>query len=317
MLRRHTRLADRSAFTLVELLVVIAIIAILVSLTAAAVMKAMLKINEVQTRTDIGEMDQAMASFMTDYNLQYPPPSILNICENGSQYFSNGQVQPQYASTVAFLQLWFGKTFNVAGTYDWNGDGNTNQTYVLQGQQCLVFYLGGIPSYSSGAIGMTGFYPNVGYKPPNLTGPATPATAGTTRKGPYFNFIPSRLVASPCMSSTPVGVTFPVYIDAWGAKPTPQPYVFFSSQGKMNGYNNNPNNTPPNDCSLVDSAGPYYDVTANNTPNFAFPNRYQIISAGQDGQFGGGQWNSAAGATGAGKDDQANFSAGLLGSGQH
>src|SRR5579884_1671000 len=71
----------RSAFTLVELLIVIAIIALLVSLSAAAVMRVMGFIPEVETRTEISQLDAALASFMADYNLDVPPPSVLVLRE--------------------------------------------------------------------------------------------------------------------------------------------------------------------------------------------------------------------------------------------
>jgi prepilin-type N-terminal cleavage/methylation domain-containing protein len=301
MIRIRSHKETRSAFTLIELLVVIAIIAILVSLTGAAVMKVMLKIPQVQTSTEIGEMGTAMGSFMATYNLQNPPPSTLHLCENGTQYYnSNGQVQPQYQSTVKFLQKWFGRSFNVHGTYDWNGNGNPNETYTLTGQQCLVFYLGGIPTYSPSGIGMTGFAMNV-------ANPAVTAAPGTNRNGPYFNFKSSNLV---------LAGSFPVYMDPWHAKPTPQAYAFFSSQGKVNGYS-------AGDCAGV--AFPYYELTAAGLPNYANNNSFQIISAGQNGIFGGTRshtaygvaWNPSSGATGAGADDQSNFSSTILGAGQH
>jgi prepilin-type N-terminal cleavage/methylation domain-containing protein len=311
MIRRRSRKGQRSAFTLVELLVVIAIIAVLVSLTAAAVMRVLGKIPEVQTRTDIGMMDQAMASFMADYGLQNPPPSMLLLSEDGSQYpklMSNTATAALATQTVKFLQEWFGKSFNVYGKYDWNGNSTIDQPYTLYGQQCLVFYLGGIPTYTaSGTIGMTGFSPNVAVSTANPMGPATPAVSGTQRKGPYFPFVTSRLVAT---------APFPTYLDAWQAKPTPNVYAFFSSRGKMNGYN-------PLDCAKL--AFPYYEPLPSGQPSYTNNNRYQILSAGQDGIFGGQTnataygfpWNPASGATGHGADDQSNFSASLLGAGQH
>ena len=57
---------------------------------------------------------------------------------------------------------------------------------------------------------------------------------------------------------------------------------------------------------------------------FSNSNTYQIISGGKDGMYGYNPnfpppcnlWSPAAGAVGTGADDQANFSGGLLGSGQ-
>ncbi len=297
MSRFQSRRQIRSAFTLIELLVVIAIIAILVSLTAAAVMKVLGNIPKVQTSTEIGEMDQAMASFMAAYGLQSPPPSMLSIHENGAY---NPTANPLDAVTVKFFQRCFGKTFNVFGPHDWNGDSNTNESYILSGQQCLVFYLGGIPTYTTnGTIGMTGFAMNNAH-------PAAP-TPGSTRNGPFFNFKSSKLV---------LVNNFPVYMDPWNAKPKQSAYAFFSSQGKVNGYN-------AMDCGGV--AYPYYQLTTSGLPDYANNNRYQIISAGLNGIFGGTTnhtaygvaWNPAGGATGAGADDQSNFSSSILGAGQH
>jgi prepilin-type N-terminal cleavage/methylation domain-containing protein len=314
MIRNHSRRENRSAFTLIELLVVIAIIAILVSLTAAAVMKVMLKIPQVQTSTEIGEMDTAMGSFMATYNLQSPPPSALYLREDGMYNVANA---PD-AATVKFLQRWLGRSFNIHGKYDWNGNLAIDAPYVLSGQQCLVFFLGGIPTYStSGTIGMTGFAPNV-------ANPAAAAVPGSNRNGPYFNFKSSNLV---------LAGSFPVYLDPWHAKGSSQAYAYFSSQGKVNGYS-------ATDCAgpaaPLGPAFPYYEPLASGQPNYANNNRYQIISAGQDGIFGylkppptpfyGVAWNPVGGSPGngpnaqgqlAGNDDQSNFSSTLLVAGQH
>src|SRR5262249_10952760 len=50
----------------------------------------------------------------------------------------------------------------VNGWYDFNGDGvnqGNNNTYVLHGHECLVFFLGGVPNYDPGSqkYGLLGF----------------------------------------------------------------------------------------------------------------------------------------------------------------
>ena len=87
-------------------------------------------------------------------------------------------------------------------------------------------------------------------------------------QGPYFNFVTTRLVLSG---------SFPVYLDPWQKKGSPQSYAFFSSQGNVNGYS-------PTDCNSI--AFPYYEQTLTGI-NYTYNNRYQIISAGKDGVFGG------------------------------
>jgi prepilin-type N-terminal cleavage/methylation domain-containing protein len=358
MIRRHAQRVQSGAFTLVELLVVIAIIAILVGLTAAGVMRVLNKIPEIKTRHEIAQMDQGIQSFMSDYGLQYPPPSFLYLSEDGTHYqtmMSSGTATQQLAAkqTVAFLQQWLGKNFNISGKYDWNGNGKIDPPYILEGEQCLVFYLGGIPAYApTGNIAMTGFSPNISH-------PDQPATPGSTRKGPYVNFQTIRLTMTLYPGTNRqtkpfVNWFFPVYLDAWLAKSGPdygpdpylkdpqnqplhhqywgpQPYAYFSSSGKMNGYNLT-TSTPTDvkqgfvqgDCTTVLANG-YYQLMTTMLPNYNNSNSYQILSAGQDGVFwfdknvtfpGGVPWNPAAIAEGAGKDDMANFSSSFLGNGQ-
>ncbi|HEY7309086.1 MAG TPA: prepilin-type N-terminal cleavage/methylation domain-containing protein [Gemmataceae bacterium] len=284
----RSRGVRRAAFTLIELLVVIAIIAILVSLSAAGVMRVLIKIPEIQTRTDMSEMDSALGSFMADYQLSDPPPSVLVLREDMSY--------PAGDPSGDFLRRAFGR--NLTPPIDWNGDGTLNGPWVLEGEQCLVFYLGGIQSMASGTPQCLGF----------STNSMNPAMAGGSRRGPYMQFQGSRLVQGPS--------GFFVYLDAWKSKTSPlfstlggSPYAYFSSSGQNNtGYLTN----GMKDCQSI-GALPYRD--AGN--NFAFSNKYQIISAGQNGQFGAGLWTPSAGAPdAAGRDDQANFSSRILGTGQ-
>ncbi len=340
MIRNQMRSDKRSAFTLVEMIVVVLIIAILVSLIGSAAIRAMQKIPEVQTRTEIAEMDVALRAFMVDYNLTDPPPSLLLL--NEAAPLSVG------GPSAAFLTRAFGKNL---GPTDWNGNGTiepANITWVLQGHQCLVFYLGGIIPPTPPTYSPQGFSTN------NMN----PAFPGGKRKGPYFNFVTTRLVPPPATAAL-LAPTFPVYIDPWQAKsgafyaaPTTvmgmtlggTPYAYFSSNGINNGYSYA-------DCSglsFFDAllrnqiALPYYTAVSPTTPGlpiaYTNSNTYQIISAGKDGLFGfnlvppstvppppavlplvisnNNIWVPASGAAGSGADDQANFSGSLLGSGQ-
>jgi len=289
----------RAAFTLVELMVVVLIIAILVSLVSSAVFKAMEKIPETRTRTEIGEMETALRIMMMDFGLADPPPSFLILNEASPTTPS----PVDSGRSAAFLSKMFGKSL---GPTDWNGDGSTTGQWTLQGEQCLIFYLGGIPN--SAAV--------LGGSPPAPQGFSTskinPAQAGGKRKGPYFPFQTSRFY--PQQPGSPYGPPagwngFFVYIDPWETKTGPNyatmggsPYTFFSSQGINNAYS----------ATSSYSAAPYFTAPGQ----FTNPNTYQIISSGKNGVFGGGLWNPSSGATGAGVDDQSNFSAGLLGKGQ-
>jgi|SRR5579884_529842 len=280
------RRRSRNAFTLVELMVVLLIIAILVSLVSSAAMKALGKIPEVKTATEISQLAVALEAFKMDYGLSDPPSSVLILNE-----YNSLSTPGDNGRSAAFLQKVFGK--NLAPQQDWNGNGRIDGPpagWVLEGEQAIVFYLGGIPQQGA----PQGFSTN------NMN----PAALGGKRKGPYFPFDLARL--------KPAAGGFFVYVDPWQSKASPlyatfggTPYAYFSSGGINNAYS-------LTDCAGINAA-PYF-VTA--TKQFMNPSGYQLISAGKDGVFGTTGWVPAAGATGAGADDQANFSAGLLGSGQ-
>lgn len=293
MITRHSRGVKRSAFTLVELMIVVIIIAVLVSLVSAAIAKVMDKIPEVQTSTDIAQLGVALQAFMSDYKLTDPPPSTLVLYETN----------PLQGPSAGFLQKAFGK--NLGSFVDWNGDGQANGPWTLEGEQCLVFYVGGIG-------GTQGF----SYNPTN---PAAPG--GSKRHGPYFTFQTNRLVPlNPTINAT--ASPFPVYMDAWQVKNRPYglkpghpqgwPYAYFSS----NGYNNTGYTQGAlgalKDCQSI-GATPYFTTTGQ----YINPNTYQIISAGKDGQFGTGNMATASSERPGGYDDQSSFSSTILGAGQN
>src|SRR5579875_3766877 len=149
MCRTPQKTGSRSAFTLVEMVVVLLIIAILASLAWSVTVNAIGKVTEAQTRTEISELETALRAFMADYGLSDPPPSLLILNEAtplAPDPRDNGR-------SAAFLTKVFGKNL---GPTDWNGDGQLDGPWVLQGEHALVFYLGGIPS----AAGPQGFSTN-------------------------------------------------------------------------------------------------------------------------------------------------------------
>jgi hypothetical protein len=271
------------------------------------------KLKENQTRKEISEMEVALRAFMADYGLTEPPPSYLYLSE--ADPINKNKTNQTDGLTAAFLEKLFGHNL---GPTDWNGDGKISGGTFLQGNQCLVFYLGGIPN--SAAVSLAGAAPAPqGFSTNNMK-PSYGSMPGETmgkRKGPYFNFVTTRLYY-PQQQVFPPWDGFFTYIDPWMTKSgvlwgIGTPYAFYSSTGINNQY---PIYTDW-------GASPY--KTGNG--QYMNPNTYQIISAGKNGVFGRGLWIPSSGPVMPnivppvpdpdGLDDQANFSSTLLGSGQN
>jgi prepilin-type N-terminal cleavage/methylation domain-containing protein len=290
-IRTHSA-ARRPGFTLIELLVVIAIIAVLVSLTAAAVFRVMSSTPDVQAHAEIGQLSIAIGAAKTDLNgVQYLPSTII-LREDGA-YTSAAEL-----ASLAFLQRAFSKRIGVGTQIDWNGDNTITSgvAWQLDGGQCLVFWLGGIPD-NAAQTGMLGFGTN----------PANPGRLGNTAsKQPYFPFDPRRLVWPIAGSGVP---PFPYYNDPYTPGGPIHVYAYMAANPNS-GYN-----TSPSDCSI-------YPAYTNVSPYLVNPNGFQIISAGKDGVFGlgGATWSPStgygSGQTPGGSDDVSNFSQALLASPQ-
>jgi general secretion pathway protein G len=215
------RSRQRLGFTLIELLVVIIIIGLLVALLVPAIAAAVRAARNASVQAEINQLAQALADFkskMGDY-----PPSRIVINESGNigsiVGTTNGVVSGASAdipgtllvsrSLTAFRKFWPRVTFppsfivsQATGWYDFNGDGvyAGNQDYILQGNECLVFFLGGIPIPDTSTTpptikGMAGF----GKSPTNPFSnnfKTTPANAmySENRNPPFFEFNAGRLL---------------------------------------------------------------------------------------------------------------------------
>jgi prepilin-type N-terminal cleavage/methylation domain-containing protein len=298
----------RTAFTLIELLIVIAIIAILVGLLTAGVIKVMDKIAVTQTSNEITQLSQAVENFKAKYKV-YPPSRIL-LSNNPADYAAD-------PTSLAYLNAIWPRLVIGSPGFDWLGGAGLPGPVVLEGDQCLVFFLGGIPSFpTTGFPGCLGFASN----PTNPTlSPANPLAG--TRVGPFFDFQTQRLVDQPHPAS-PLPSPSGLFLSYWDNYQNTQfvggvkwfsVYAYFSSGKLKNAYKSDCPSlvalTPPGVLPVV----PYFQATGQ----FYNPSSVQIISAGRDGWFGpGGLWlaaNAPVNALPNGLDDQTNFYDSLMG----
>jgi prepilin-type N-terminal cleavage/methylation domain-containing protein len=309
------RRAPRGAFTLIELLIVILIIGIMMTLFIAAGFKAFDIADQVKTRNDISQMDNALTAFKTKYGVGYIPSRLI-LCETFTDY---SLTNPVDADSIAFIAKVWPRILATGGTdwaghtvanptffIDWNGDGvnatgTANARVELEGDQVLVFLCGGIPDNISGTPGCLGF----------STNPQNPAAAGGDRAGPFFDFKIDRLVKLPTVApptgAPPRSPLHYSYLDPYGT-----PYAFFSSYKASNGYNRYFNGTTAtslgdpsllfSDCNTL-GVWPYaqiYTAGTGGAPGagrFLKPTEYQIISAGKNRLFGTGTVLSFTGGT--------------------
>jgi hypothetical protein len=212
---------------------------------------------EPKNRNDIARLHEAVVNFQTKYGVDYIP-SRIRLLDSGKYDLSmNNDGQPTNQldrDSYLYLQrLWPRLQFPV----DWNNNEKKDDDVTLEGDQCLVFFLGGIQSSNEGKLECLGF----------STHGLNPAQEGRDRVAPIYDFKPSRLSAQ--------SNGYFVYLDAYGKAP----YAYFSSYKTRNGYNR----YGQSDCSSIPD-GPYHDGNGN----YYNPETFQIISAGADGKFGRG-----------------------------
>jgi len=314
--RQGSERLRRPGFTLIELLVVIAIIAILVSLTAAAVMKARLKGYEVQNRNYISQLTTSIQGFASKTGVDFIPSTI--VLRNDLTKYNLG-VQTDAASLAYLKRLWPRLGQSTGNVINWcpNDAGATsNSAYALQGDQCLVFFLGGIQGTNANGVNTC-----IGFST-NATNPML--TTGAFN-APYFDFPASQLFTVPSSNENLRSSFFYTFVDPYGS-----PYAYFSSRGGAGGVNN----AYAADCSLLPSTNgngtfvgfinmlPYQRVPATNQQtNFFNPQGFQIISAGYESAFDtNGVWDYKSGqpflaANMPGYNSMTNFSQFILGAG--
>lgn len=334
----------RSGFTLVELLVVMIVISIMVGLLLTAVTGAMRTAKNAAVASDINLLSTALAAFKEKHG-DYPPSRVV-LNENGFYDTSSSDARTTYMNatsgadityaalaqrSVSYLRkFWPRAQFSTTGAlfdgkgvfHDFNGD-NVMATgpIVLEGHECLVFFLGGIPAQMGTTGDLRWAVTGWGRNPTN---PFTSNRVDANRTTPTFEFAANRL------SDLDNSNGFPAYSDTLG---TDRPYAYFSAYGNglydpndMNWAAGEPDDAGSatdvrrlfrvgfpvravagsagagngNDAHIAISAAPnpYTSSEANppdQPPSWQKGQSFQIISAGADGLYGaGGQFLSDA-----------------------
>lgn len=254
---------------------------------------------------EVRHLSAAIKAFQAHWKVSHIP-SRIRLSKDFADYDlrEDGEGKPvnplDRDSADYLLSVW--PQLNTKKPIDWSGGLVGFRSVILQGDQCLVFFLGGIPQ-RAGSPGCLGF----------STDPTNPAAPTVDRLSPFYEFRSTHLVNFH-------GNGFSSYLDPWGV----QPIAYFSLYGHRNGYNRYFSVFANSDCARL-GVWPYAE-RLGESPLYLNPDSFQVLCAGKDGRFGRGSrlpagrlWTnqSAQLIDDEGQDDLGNFHSLLLGVPSH
>ena len=298
---------SRRGFTLIELLVVIGIIAILASLLTAAAQKVRLTAMITQASMEISELSNAHQNFLQSYNLANKGgyfPSKIRLREdcwynNPSNALTAADAALE-AQSYTWLGLWrplmsLGQGGNPPADLIYINWGARNfqanqkpQYFDLEGDQCLVFFLGGIPvngvptGFAKNSRNPAAAVSQSGSHRPHDRRPATflrvQYEALVNRGGRY---------SGQALGFGTTGWPFPSYADPLSGIRQVQVYAYFTSYARPNSYNST-------DCQVMAAtlnlANCVPQLASTNPITFKNQTGFQIMSASARGDFAAGSF---------------------------
>lgn len=266
------RRPHRQAFTLIELMIVMTIIAILIGILLPAIQSIRYKARIAQVKAEMADLETALANFKAKFGMF--PPSSITLQETGGAGGMNWDAR----SRGFIIRIW--PQFDFALDRDINGDGDTTDVIGINGIECIVFFLGGVPSSEDrnenlildpgedldgdGVIDSLGV--PMGFSK-NQRNPFT--RIGENRDYPFFEFNIERLGDSDGDFMRELRDPLPSQV---------KPYIYISSyEGR--GYDT---------ADLPAAAGFLTQVYSQSGGGPWKPDTYQIVSPGFDFDFGPG-----------------------------
>lgn len=307
----HRPPVRRGGFTIVELLMVVVIIGILAALLIPAIQRARDTAGDAEVLTEIKGLEKGVVDFKNRFGID--PPSFIVLCESAAEWAADWGSSPpaqlsadptltdahRRTSRAVIRQIW--PEFDFTVDHDINGDGAFNGAWALNGAECLVFFLGGVPDRidtdgdgTPDAAAMRGFSAN----------PQRPFLRGGNRIGPFVDFDSDRLIDIDTLRSTGrVGGNMLEYLDTIPGQQLPYQYLSsYDGRGYqpygldgMAGTIDDELMYSPNSSAFLGLAYHYLSAPPSaSLPNGEPYNRStcQIISPGRDNEFGlGGIYN--------------------------
>lgn len=207
-----------------------------------------------QCASEIAQLSVAVAAFKNQFDVDHLP-SRIKLSETGN-YDPKVLLDQE---SMRYLKKCFPRS-NLQ-KLDWNGNGmidapDKGGDVILEGDQCLVFFLGGINGKGFGDE------------------PANPTAESKRRIGPFFDFPSNRLQAR---GNAAGKAGYKSFVDGYGSNV----YAYFSSYS-----GDDYNHFESSDCAALD-VWPYASATK---PDLKFMNSksFQILCAGKNGKFGKG-----------------------------